>query len=90
MNTLFYPHIPNIQQENNTQKVIEQVDQKLDHQIQETNNRNEEWRREVQNNIIQQQQEQGEAVKVLKQKIVEVDDRQRTAEQKTCLLYTSQ
>ena len=35
--------------------------------------------------MYKRQQEQGEAVNVLKQKIVEVNDRQRTAEQKTTM-----
>ena len=44
--------------------------------------KNEELKGVILNNVEQQQREQGEAVNALKQKIVEVDNRQRSTEQK--------
>ena len=43
---------------------------KLDTHIHDTNNKHEQLRRDMQNDIKQQQQEQGETVNTLKQKIV--------------------
>ena len=69
---------------NNAQATIEKVNNKLDTHVKDTNSKNEELKRGIQNNIRQQQREHGETINTLKQKIVEVDGRQHSTELKIC------